>query len=325
MSHIQFTRDTRLELAAFLVAGKRNSECAKLLGMHRSSVLREINRHVDTDGIYRGGHAHARARTKKKHTKEAFKKIENNRKLRTYIVTKLKQHWSPEQIAGRLTRTNKTSIICHETIYQFIYQSRPDLVRYLRRQKNKYRRKRGTKARMKLNAASKIRRIEERPLVVDTRERIGDWEGDTVVGKEKKQRILTYVERKSGFGMAQKLDVVTAELVHEKTVARFNALRSIARKTLTTDNGSEFGDYDRDLEEKTTMLVYRATPYHSWERGTNENWNGLMRQFFPKGTYFATITQYHVDQAVRLLNNRPRKRLDYATPREIFRACCNSD
>lgn len=325
MSHIQFTRDARLELAALLGVHKRPSQCAVLLGMHRSSISREINQHKDADGIYRGGHAHARARAKKKQAKAAFKKIERDQKLKTYIIAKLKRHWSPEQIAGRLKRIHHQTAVCHETIYRFVYGQRPDLVQCLRRQKNKYRKKRGTKERMKMNKASQIRRIEERPLIVETRGRIGDWEGDTIVGKEKKQRILTYVERNSGFGMADKLDVVTTEIVYKKTVARFRALRLRDRQTLTRDNGPEFGDYDQDLESRTKMMVYRATPYHSWERGTNENWNGLLRQFFPKGMMFATITQYHVDRAVRLLNDRPRKRLDYATPREIFRECCNSD
>ncbi|MBI2023202.1 IS30 family transposase [Candidatus Giovannonibacteria bacterium] len=293
--------------------------------MNRSSISREINQNKDSDGIYRGGHAHKRAMERRKQGKAAFKKIGKDPKLRKYIIRKLKKYWSPEQIAGRLKRKYKTTVVCQETIYQFIYEEHPDLVKYLRRQKNKYRRKRGTKARMQWSKALKIRRIGERPGVVETRKRIGDWEGDTVVGKEKKQRILTYVERKSGFGMANKLDVVTAEIVQEKTAMRFRALRSKARRTLTRDNGPEFGDYDQDLEERTKMKVYRATPYRSCERGTNENWDGLLRQFFPKGMVFATITQYRVDQVVRLLNNRPRKRLDYATPRERFRECCNSD
>lgn len=325
MSHIQFTRDTRVELAVLLNTGKHQSACARILGMNRSSICLEINRNKDTDGVYRGGHAHKRSRQRRKWGKEPYRKIENDRKLRRHIVRKLKLLWSPEQIAGRLERICKARIICHETIYTFVYDVRPDLVKYLRRHKNKYRRKRGTRVRMKLNKASKVRRIGERPMVVDTRERIGDWEGDTVVGKEKKQRILTYVERKSGYAMADKLDVVTAEIVQEKTYTLFSRLPLHARQTLTRDNGVEFGDYDHDLEEKTHMQVYRATPYHSWERGTNENWNGLLRQFFPKGTYFATVTQYQVQQAVRLLNNRPRKRLGYATPREIFRECCDSD
>lgn len=313
-----------MELAALLKAKKSKSDCAKLLGMARSSISREIRAHKDRDGIYRGAHAQKRAGERRKEAKISSHKITNDKRLRRYIIGKLKKLWSPEQIAGRLWRTHHV-IICHETIYQFVYREKPELTKYLRRQKNKYRKKRGTKARMERNKASKIRRIEERSPLVGTRERVGDWEGDTVVGKEKKQRILTHVERKSGFGMADKLDVVTADIVQEKTAARFNALRSKVRKTLTRDNGPEFGDYDRDLEDRTRMQVYRATPYHSWERGTNENWNGLLRQFFPKGTYFATITQYQVEQAVRLLNNRPRKRLGYQTPREVFRACCNSD
>jgi len=313
-----------LELAACLGAKRNQSECANLLGMDKSSVSREIDLNKDTDGIYRGAHAHQRAKDRRKKSKTQSNKIENNAKLRTYIRKKLKKHWSPEQIAGRLRKTLKRTVVCHETIYQFIYEQHPEWTKYLRRRKNKYRRKRGTKARIKLNKASKIRKIEERPVEVEARERIGDWEGDTIIGKEKKQRILTYVERKSGFAMADKLDEVTADIVQEKTAARFKSLRLKARQTLTRDNGTEFGDYDRDLEDQTKMLVYRATPYHSWERGSNENWNGLLRQFFPKGMYFATITQDQVEQAVRLLNDRPRKRLGYATPREVFKECCNS-
>ena len=325
MSHIQFTRDSRVELAAYLDAGKRKSECARLLGMHKSSIGKEISNNKGQDNIYRGSHAHKLAVERRKQGRKCFNKIKNDPKLKKYIIHKLKTFWSPEQIAGRLRRIHKETVVCHETIYQFIYTEHPDCVKYLRRQKNKYRKIRGTRARIQLNRASKIRRIEERPAIVETRERVGDWEGDTVVGKEKKQRVLTYVERKSGFAMAHKLEMVTAEIVQEKTVALFRTLRLKVRHTLTRDNGPEFGDYDKDLEEKTQMMVYRATPYHSWERGTNENWNGLFRQFCPKGTLFATITQYYIDRVVRLLNDRPRKRLGYATPKEIFRQCCNSD
>ena len=206
-----------------------------------------------------------------------------------------------------------------------MYEVRPELVRYLRRQKSKYRKRRGSQARIERNRASKIKRIEERAAIVEMRTRLGDWEGDTVVGKEKTERILTYVERKSGYGLAEKLNKVTAEIVEEKTEELFLNIPASKRLTLTRDNGVEFGDYDRFLEERTGMEVYRATPYHSWERGTNENWNGLLRQFFPKGTNFATITSYDVKRVVKLLNNRPRKRLGYMTPREVFMTCCDSD
>lgn len=288
--------------------------------MNRSSVCREFELNTDADGVYRGGSAHRNHLARKKRAKQSQIKIKGT--LRQKIQKQLKRFWSPEQIAGRLKKEG--TVMCHETVYQFIYQKRPDLVICLRRQKNKYRKKRGSRARIACNKAMKIRRIRERPAIVETRKRVGDWEGDTIVGKEKKQRILTNVERKSGYGLADKLDVVTAEIVWHTTVTRFKTVPKNARCTLTRDNGPEFGDYDRDTESGTGMEVYRAEPYHSWERGTNENWNGLLRQFFPKGIFFATITQTDVDRAVRLLNDRPRKRLGYAKPREVFRECCNS-
>lgn len=315
MTYVQFSRDTRIELALLRRTKRSQSGCAKDLGMSRSSVSKELARNTDPDGVYRAGSAHRKHLMRKKSAKQSQCKIRG--KLRECVVQKLKRFWSPEQIAGRLKK--KGGLLCHETIYRFVYQKRPDLVRCLRRQKNKYRKKRGSRARIAFAKALKIRRIEERPRVVEARTRVGDWEGDTIVGKEKTQRILTNVERKSGFGLADKLDVVTAEITKQRTSARFKKLPKRFRRTLTRDNGPEFGDYDKDLERETGMAVYRATPYHSWERGTNENWNGLLRQFFPKGTLFATITQTDVDRATRLLNNRPRKRLGYATPLEVFK------
>lgn len=321
MSHIQFTRDSRVELATLRRVEKNQSECARTLGMNRSSVCRELALNTDRDGLYRGASAHRKHLARKKRAKQPYRKIRG--RLQQTVLQQLRHFWSPEQIAGRLTK--KGGALCHETIYQFIYREHPDMVSCLRRQKNKYRKKRGSRTRIACNKAMKVRRIEERPLVVEERSRVGDWEGDTIVGKEKKQRILTNVERRSGFGFADKLDVVTAEIVLHKTATRFKRVPKVARHTLTRDNGVEFGDYDRALEYDTGMQVYRATPYHSWERGTNENWNGLVRQFFPKGMVFATIIQTDVDRVVRLLNDRPRKRLGYATPREVFRECCNSD
>jgi len=295
------------------------------LGMDRSNIGREVDGNKDTDGVYRGGHAHKRAMSRRKKAKQKYRKIENDPKLKRYVTQKMKLRWSPEQIAGRLKRVRGVTMVCHETIYTFIYEKRPELVKYLRHQRNKYRKKRGTHTRLKMNRISKVRMISERPSIVEERSRVGDWEGDTVVGKEKKQRILTYVERKSGYGIGSKLDVVTAEIVERKTETIFKKISTEKRLTLTRDNGPEFGDYDRMLEKNTGMDVYRANPYHSWERGSNENWNGLLRQFFPKGLIFATIAEYDVQHAVRMLNNRPRKRLGFQTPREEFNKCCISD
>lgn len=325
MPHQQFTRDSRVELAILLSAGKNQTQAGRILGIHRTNVCKEIKRNKDPDGIYRGGHAHKRYLIRRKEIKFPYRKIENDIGLRKYIVKKIKKLWSPEQIAGRLKKMHRKNLVCHETIYTFIYKQKPGLTKYLRHQKSKYRRKRGSQARIELNRASKIRRIMERPPIVTERSRIGDWEDDTVIGKEKTQRIYTCVERKSGFGMADKLDIVTAKIVAKKIEKRFLKLPKNKRKTITRDNGLEFGDYDKDLEERLDVQVYRAREYCSWDRGSNENWNGLLRQFFPKGMFFATITQQDVEHAVRMLNNRPRKRLNYSTPREVFMGCSDSD
>ena len=253
MSHTQFNKERRVELAVLLRAANNHSECGRILGMNRSSIGNEITLNKCEDGVYRGLQAHKKYLQRRKDAKRIYRTIVNNKQLRRHIVRKLKLGWSPEQIAGRLKRLRGHTVICHETIYTFVYEMRPELVKYLRRQKNKYRRKRGSQAIIERNRANKIKRIEERPAIVETRERIGDWEGDTVVGKEKTQRILTYVERKSGYALAEKLDTVTAEIVEEKTEELFLGIPPSKRLTLTRDNGVEFGDLDRLLEERTDI------------------------------------------------------------------------
>lgn len=160
--------------------------------------------------------------------------------------------------------------------------------------------------------------IKTRPKIIETRDRLGDWEGDTIIGQTRKNRILTYVDRKSGYGCAAVLYKVTSEIVQTTTQELFTKIPLKKRKTITFDRGTEFGGDDTIIEKYTNTDVYRAQAYHSWERGTNENWNGLLRQYFPKGTDFANITQKNVLLAVRKLNNRPRKRLNYYTPHEVF-------
>jgi transposase, IS30 family len=154
--------------------------------------------------------------------------------------------------------------------------------------------------------------------VVETRERIGDWEGDTMIGRDKRIRLVTNVERKSGYGLVNKLTVVSLETMHAALEKRFRAIPKTQRHTYTYDNGVELGQEDAMLEQKIGMGVYRAYPYHSWERGSNENWNGLIRDFFPKGTDFAMLTDKEIRRVERNLNHRPRKRLGYLTPHEVF-------
>lgn len=318
MSYTQFTHSERISLATLLRAGLINADCARELAKDRSAIGREIDLNKDNDGIYRAGHAHARATLRRKAGKHASQKIASDRKLRRHIVRKLKKHWSPEQIAGRLKLALGTTVISHETIYVWIYEERPDLKKYLRSKKGTYRRKRGTKAREDKRDRAKVKRIDERPPEVDLRTRIGDWEGDTVIGGEKTTRIATNVERYSGYGFGDLMHAVSATIMHETLAKRFATLPRSKCHTYTYDNGTELGEDDAHLEDMIRMSVYRAYPYHSWERGTNENWNGLLREFFPKKMRFATLTQADVDRAVGLINHRPRKRLGYLTPYEVF-------
>ncbi len=194
-------------------------------------------------------------------------------------------------------------------------------MKYLRRQKSRYRARYGTRIREKQHELERKRRIDQRPEVINERTRIGDWEGDTVRGNGSSGHIITYVERKSGYLVAGKVKHATAENINAFTIKNFKKLPKEKRLSITYDNGSEFSGYD-SIEEQTGMIAYFAFPYHSWERGTNENTNGLLRQFFPKKMWFNTVTQEQLDKVVRLINNRPRKRLNYLTPYEIFKKNC---
>jgi len=247
--------------------------------------------------------------------------MKQSEKLRKHTEQKLKEHWSPEQIAGRLKRKYPHNLSWHigkDALYKWIYSERKDLILFLRCKKGFYRRRYGTKIRERLREEAKIKRIDTRPSIVETRERIGDWEGDTIIGKEKTKRLLTNVERKSGYGLIDKMEKVSMEGIHEILEGRFEKIPQNKRFTYTYDKGTEIGKEDAFLEKKMKMDMYRAHPYHSWERGSDENFNSLIREFFPKGSAFATITQRQVKKVENLLNNRPRKRLGYATPKEVF-------
>lgn len=310
MSYTHFTKKCRIKLQLLLSIGKNKKEIGQILKKDPVSIWREINRNKEK-GRYLYGFANKKSIERKTHRE---KKIENDKKLKKYILEKLKLYWSPEQISGRLRKDG--TVICHETIYQYILRNKK-LKKYLRCQKGKYRRRHGTVKREKAREHDKKRWIGERPEIINTRARIGDWEGDTIIGKERTQRILTHVERKSGYLMADKLDIVTAEIVAEITSKKFKKIPKLKRKSITYDNGTEFSAHEI-IERKTRSTVYFANPYHSWERGTNENTNGLIRQFFPKRSYFDRVTQEDVKRVVKLINHRPRKRLNYLTPNEIF-------
>jgi len=322
MSYYHFKPEQRNELSILLRAGLSQKDIAKLLNKTPSAICQELTRNpADTKTGYDAGSAKLNAKRKRIAANQKFRKIENNPWLRHYITRKIKLYWSPEQISGRLkTRwpDDKSRHIGKDSIYAFVYEERKDLVKYLRCQKGRYRRRYGTRIREKQREKLKKKRIDKRPEIVEKRERIGDWEGDTIVGKEKTIHILTHVERKSGLLLADKLERATAELTKIKTVERFKAVPGNKKHTITYDNGVTFSEHEM-TEKQTGMEIYFAWPYHSWERGTNENCNGLLRQFFPKKSEFAMVTQKAIDEACRLINNRPRKRLGYFTPNEVFR------
>jgi transposase, IS30 family len=315
----QFTKETRIALSTLLRAEHTEASCAKELGVDRSSILREIKNNSE-EGIYHGASAHKKYLERRKKAKQKSRKIENNKKLRKHIKKRLEERDSPQQIAGRLVQQKMEITVCHETIYQWIFTKEPKLKKQLRRigRKGKYRRRRGTKQREKERESAKIKRIDTRPAVVEERSRIGDFEGDTVVGKNTSDRFVTNVDRFSGYGLMDLILSATAERIRATLQQRFHRIPKNKRHTYTYDNGTEIGKEDGDLEKKIRMEVFRAYPYRSWERGTNENYNGLVRDFFPKRTDFATIKLSDVKRVERNLNHRPRKRLGYLTPYEVF-------
>jgi IS30 family transposase len=292
------------------------SEMADRLGLNQSSVSREINLNSFPDCHYQAAHAHKKMQERYKTGRRTTKKLVKDKALRREVINRLKGKDSPEQIAGKRKRKGKDYVV-HETIYQYLYTERLDLVPLLRQKKGKYRRRKGTKLREKLREIAKKTWITDRPEYINNRSILGHWEGDTVRAKEKTMAIATHVERLSGYALATKLDHATALNMHKATVEAFSKIPIQKRQSVTNDNGREFSDHELTARQ-LGMKIYFALPYHSWERGTNENWNGLLRQFFPKGSSFATVTQKDVDRAVRNLNHRPRKRLNYLSPYEVF-------
>jgi IS30 family transposase len=241
--------------------------------------------------------------------------------LEAFAIQKLRERWSPDAIAGQWNTGGKTPHVCAQAIYDWIDAHR-EFRQYLLLGK-----KRRKKQKHKKIIIPNKRMIDTRPASVERRKTLGHWEGDTIVSTCKKQSIATFAERKSGFLIAGKMEDRTAKTMDRVTTEQFKKhCPKHLRKTCTNDNGAEFALHRR-TERTLSMTMYFAFPYHSWERGTNENTNRLIRAFFPKSMSFAELTQDDVDHVVHLLNHRPRKRLGYRTPYEVFTgnsSCCVS-
>jgi len=280
------------------------------MGRDRSTVYREIERNTGGRG-YRPKQAQRKADERRLRCRREPKM--KDRRLKTTVTRRLKKAWSPDEIAGRLRcefPRNPERRVSHQTIYTWIAREAPELRSYLRRGG----RRRGPEKRGQLVGCVSIK---GRPKVVDSRRRFGDWEGDTVVSPERRSGVVTMVERKSGYTRIRKTANLKSATTRQAACRSLRDLPEVLRRTMTLDNGKEFAQHQQ-LAEDLGLDIYFAQPYASWQRGTNENTNGLLRQFFPKGTDFARISRHAVARAEKLLNERPRKRLNYQTPEEVL-------
>lgn len=315
MMYRQITYAERYSLGLLRQQGLTPAAIARVTGRHRSSITRELRRNRShSDGTYRPQLAdwYARSRRSRSRRNTQFRAADWQR-----VEALVREDWSPEQIAGRLRRQGML-MISHETIYRHLWKDKAaggQLYRHLRgAQKQKRKRYGAYDSRGRL--AGK-RPITARPAGAMNRSRFGHWEGDTVLGAgQAGPCVLTLVERKSGFVVVGKLEQRTGAHVNARACQLINA-QPRAVRTITLDNGTEFHSYAA-LEARIPTRFYFATPHHSWERGTNENTNGLLRQYLPKGASMTHVSQHDCNRIAAKLNRRPRKRLAYRTPEECY-------
>jgi IS30 family transposase len=322
--YTHLTKYQRIELGVLLRAGVSLRSAAQLLVVHHMTLSRELRRNppVQTKQRYHAGDAHRRTQARRHQANQRWRKILPDSTLEELLVTKIsKFKWAPEQCSGWLGTFRRSLYVCAQTIYGWIYRSKRDLLQYLHCRKGKHRRTRRASLRQQKRAVlASVRNISHRSKHIEARKSYGDWEGDTVHGKGKSGYIATFVERKSGYLLARVLTPAqySSNGFAAATEACLKQIPQTYRKTLTLDNGPEMKSPEL-IERTTGAKIYYANPYHSWERGTNENTNGLLRYFFPKQSSFAALTQADVDRAVELLNTRPRKRLNWRTPEQMLK------
>ena len=316
MKYHQITEQERYTIAALRQEGLCAAAIARRLGRHRSTISREYARNGSRwDNGYRPSRAQEQANGRRSRSRrnQRFDDLEW-----MLVDSLLQDEWSPEQAAGFL-RKNGTVSISHETIYRHVWKDREhggDLCKHLRCARKK-RRKRYARYDSRGRLAGK-RHISERPSWIERRSQVGHWEIDTVMGSGDGHCIVTLLERATGYVLIGKLASRTMEEATRRTIQLIRK-HPEKFKTITADNGTEFHAYKK-IEKATGVKIYFATPYHSWERGSNENANGLIRQYLPKRKSMAHVTQHDCNKIAAKLNTRPRKRYDYDTPEERFHA-----
>lgn len=321
--------EEREEVSRGLASGMTMRAVAKSLNRHVSTISREVRRAQMTASSYRATRAHGSARIHERRRRTGKRKLFSNPALRQYVETHLRARWSPEQIAKRIVFAypqDNTMRISHEAIYEYVYVMprgllKAQLVAGMRRT-HKFRHRRANRKRDRNAPETRGRNpemslIDERPKEADNRSLPGHWEGDLIAGKFHQSAIGTLVERTTRFTIIVPLKQKDVTNVRKAFERAFRTLPSHLRKTLTYDQGREMAQH-KLFTQRTNIPVFFAHPNSPWERGTNENTNGLIRQFFPKGTDFSKVSTRRIRHAQHLLNDRPRKVLEWKTPKEAF-------
>lgn len=313
-TYTHLTYDIRCQIYALKQSGKSQMCISHQLKVSQSTISRELSRNKGGKG-YRYKQAHRKATTRR-HRASGVARVMTARRLDCIRYWLTHEQWSPQQIAAHIRRTDNISL-CHETIYRYIWHDKKrggTLYQHLR-QRGKKRNKRGSHHAGR-GLIPHRRDISERPQIVEAKTRLGDWEVDSIIGAKHRGSLVTMVERVSKVVRIVLLKRPTAEATKDAIIT---ALQPIKRsvQTITSDNGKEFAAHQH-IAKALNAEFFFARPYHAWERGVNENTNGLIRQYFPKGCDFDTITQAQVQTVQNKLNNRPRKTLNYLTPNQMF-------
>jgi IS30 family transposase len=313
MTYQQLTQEERYQIKAYKESGLSQSQIAMQLSRSASTISRELKRNTGLRG-YRPKQAQETSELRRY---TAIKHVKLTAEIQSTLVSYLKEQWSPEQIQG-YCKTHDIAMVSHERIYQYIWSNKRQggkLHENLRCQRKRYKKRYG-----KYDGRGVIVdrvSIDERPAIVDKKTRFGDWEGDTIIGKGHQGAMVTLVERKSKLTLMKEVPFKSAYCV---TAAVIELLKPYKRNVLsiTFDNGKEFARH-KEIAKQLKTSIYFAHPYHSWERGLNENTNGLIRQYFPKSAPLKNACHNKVIDVNHRLNNRPRKSLGFKTPLEIFR------
>lgn len=314
MNYTHLTFEQRYTIGCMLKENHTKKAISKAIGVAESTLYRELKRNSTPKRRYCAKYAQMLAdeRSKEGHVKKHF-----NKSMQGYIIEKLtKYQWSPEQIVGR-AKLEGFEMASHERIYQFIWKDKSNgglLYTHLRTGQKKYKKRYGSKS-SRGQIPCRIS-IDKRPEIVDLKQRVGDFESDLIIGKHHKGALLAIVDRYSGFVLIENVKSKEKNAVKKASI---NALAPFKEHvhTITNDNGKEFAQH-LAIAKKLDCKVYFAPPYASWERGLSEYTNKLIRQYFPKNQTLENITQQQILNTMKLLNNRPRKKLGYKTPNEVF-------